>query len=187
MKKKVLFILDASNMGEVQATLIDGILKLTQKRILTPVFYIDGENKDLEKKLRDFSVRTWDKNLVIERGKGRIHALFKCLFNIGEITHLIKQEMPDMILSCDFRVLTFLSVFCQMSHTPLFWIQENLWDKKDKAASLLAGYTHSLLLIHEGIRPTLPAVLQKDARVLPPLDDKISPKTYAENVFKGCI
>lgn len=187
MKKKVLFILKASNDGEVQKALLEGVLKLTQKRVLKPVFYIDGKNKELEKKLRDFTVHTWDKDLTISKGKGRINALFKCVFNIGTITHILKKEMPDMILSCDFEVLTFLSPFCQMSRTPLFWVQENFWSGKDKAATLLAGYTHSLLLTDEEIRHTLPSVLQKDARTLPPLDDNISPKTYVENVFKGCI
>lgn len=187
MTKKVLFILDASNDGQIQNTLIDGVLKLAHKHVLKPEFYINGENKNLEKKLDGFSVHSWDKNLTLNRRKGRMTALLKCLWNIGTVVHIIKLENPDIILSCDFCVLSFLSPFCQISHTPLLWIQENLWDKRDRAASLLAGYTHSLLLTKEEIRPTLPAILQKDARTLLPLDEKTTPKTYVENVFKGCI
>ena len=183
---KILFILNARTQSDMQNFLLEGVLALSKHRI-EPVFFIQGKDSELEKKLKGFRVRPWSDDAYIIPESGKISSLCHALKKAPYVLTRLKEEQPDGVLACDSSLLTLLSPFCYMSRIPLFWVQETLWQKNYRAGALLGGYTPFILTVSQEIYTSLPPFLLEKARELPPKTDKISAKNYVEAVFKGCI
>lgn len=183
---KILFVVNERIQSELQDFLLEGILALSKHRI-EPVFFIQGEKSNLEKKLKGFRFRNWSDEAYIMPESGKISGLYRSLRKAAYVLTRLKEERPDAVLSCDTSLLTLLSPFCYMSRIPLFWVQETLWQKNYRAGALLGGYTSSILAVSQEVCDSLPPFLRQKVRLLPIRNEKISAKSYAENVFKGCI
>jgi len=183
---KTLFILNARNQSQIQDFLLQGVLDLAKHRT-EPVFFLQGKNKDLEKKLSSFQTHIWADDAYIMPENGKTRALLRSFQKAVYVLTSLKRVQPDVVLSCDMTLLTLLAPFCYMTKIPLLWVQETPWQKDYRAGALLGGYAPSVLTTSEEIYDTLPPFLRQKARVLPALCEKISAKSYVENVFKGCI